>query len=127
MSKFFLQWGAILGALGVALGAFGAHALKPTLEAAGRMETFETATKYQFYHALALILVGILLQNATVEASKWYQWSGYAFLAGVIVFSGALYAICFTGIKTFGAIAPIGGTLMIAGWVFLWLAVGKVK
>ncbi|MFN8344511.1 MAG: DUF423 domain-containing protein [Spirosomataceae bacterium] len=123
-NKFFLQAGAILGALGVVLGAFGAHALKPTLEASGRMDTFETAVKYQFYHALGLVLLSILLQNAAVSALRWYNWAGYALLAGVIIFSGALYTICFTGIKTFGAIAPIGGTLMIAGWVLLfWGAV----
>ncbi|MCU0341741.1 MAG: DUF423 domain-containing protein [Spirosomaceae bacterium] len=125
MSKLFLQSGAILGALGVALGAFGAHALKSTLEASGRMDTFETAVKYQFYHALALILVGLLLQNAPAVAHKWYNWSGYAFMIGVLIFSGALYAICFTGVRAFGAIAPIGGTLMIVGWICLLLAANK--
>ena len=124
-NKFFLQAGAILGALGVVLGAFGAHALKPTLEASGRMETFETAVKYQFYHALGLVLLSILLQNAVMNAAKWYNWAGYMLLAGVIIFSGALYTICFTGVKAFGAIAPIGGTLMIAGWVLLFWGASK--
>lgn len=125
LTKFFLQAGALLGALGVAVGAFGAHAFKPTLEASGRMDTFETAVKYQFYHALALVLISLLLQNAAINSAKWYQWAGYSFLGGVIVFSGSLYTICFTGIKAFGAVAPIGGTLMIVGWVLLFLGAAK--
>ncbi len=122
MNKFFIQSGAILGALGVLVGAFGAHALKPALEAAGRSDTFGTAVKYQFYHALALVLVGILTQNATPAATKLYGWAGYAFLLGTIIFSGALYTICFTGIKAFGAVAPIGGVALIVGWVLLFWA-----
>jgi len=124
-NKFFLQVGAVLGGLGVIVGAFGAHAFKPSLEAAGRMDTFETAVKYQFYHALALVLIYILLQNAAETAAKWYSWAGYAMLVGVIIFSGALYTICFTGIKAFGAIAPIGGTLMIIGWALLFWGARK--
>lgn len=124
-NKFFLQAGAILGAIGVVLGAFGAHALKSMLEVSGRMDTFETAVKYQFYHALALVLISILLQNASITAAKWYNWAGYGMLAGVIIFSGTLYTICFTGIKTFGAVAPIGGTLMIVGWALLFWGAGK--
>lgn len=122
MNKLFLQAGTLLGAVGVALGAFGAHALKDKLMASGRMDTFETAVKYQFYHALALILVGIIAKEI---ASKSLVYSGYSLLAGTLIFSGSLYLICFTGIKTFGAIAPIGGTLMIAGWLLFFWAVLK--
>ena len=125
MNKLFIQSGAILGALGVLIGAFGAHALKPMLEATGRSDTFETAVKYQFYHALALVLVGILMQNSTPIAAKFYGWAGYAFLVGTIVFSGALYTICFTGIKAFGAVAPIGGVALIVGWLLLFWASSK--
>ncbi len=120
MSKFFLQSGAILGLLGVALGAFGAHAFNKMLTESGRLDTYDTAVKYQFYHAIALVLVGLLLQNSTPSASKFYGWAGYAFLVGVLIFSGSLYAICFSGIKTFGAIAPIGGTALIIGWLLLF-------
>jgi uncharacterized membrane protein YgdD (TMEM256/DUF423 family) len=120
MNKFFLQSGAILGTLGVMIGAFGAHAFKPMLETTGRFDTFETAVRYQFYHALALVLIGILIQNAAPTATKWYGWSGYAFLIGTLVFSGSLYAICFTGIKAFGAVAPIGGTAFVIGWLLLF-------
>lgn len=121
MHKIFLQSGAILGFLGVALGAFGAHAFRAMLELSKRSDTFETAVKYQFYHALALVAIGILLQLPAITAvsAKYYAWAGYAFLFGVLIFSGSLYAICFTGITKFGAIAPIGGLLMLAGWALL--------
>lgn len=125
--KFMLQAGAILGTLAVALGAFGAHALRASLEASGRADTFETAVKYQFYHALALVLVGVLLSRTETEAVKWLNWSGYAFAVGVLIFSGSLYTICFTGITKFGAIAPIGGLLLIVGWVLLFVAAGKLS
>lgn len=118
----------MLGILAVSLGAFGAHALRATLERIGRADTFETAVKYQFYHALALLAVGILLQLSvtTSAATKFYGWAGYAFLAGVLIFSGSLYAICFTGITKFGAVAPIGGLLMILGWLFLFWGAAKL-
>lgn len=124
--KFSLLSGSILGALAVTLGAFGAHALRGMLEASGRMDTFETAVKYQFYHAIALVLVGILLQKSGIEAERWLNWAGIAFLAGTVIFSGSLYAICFTGITKFGATAPIGGLLLIAGWVFVALSAFKM-
>lgn len=121
MHKIFLQSGAILGFLSVALGAFGAHALRAILELSKRGETFETAVKYQFYHALALVAIGILLQlpATTAVSAKYYSWAGYAYLFGVLIFSGSLYIICFTGITKFGAVAPIGGLLMLAGWALL--------
>ena len=122
MSKLFIQSGAILGAIAVSLGAFGAHALKKSLEASGRFDTFETAVKYQFYHALALVLIGMLVQNMSANA-KILSYSGYSFLVGVLIFSGSLYAICFTGITKFGAIAPIGGLALIIGWILLFWAV----
>lgn len=130
--KFMIQAGGILGALAVALGAFGAHALKGMLEASGRLETFETAVKYQFYHALAMVLVGILMQRAGspaagADAVRLLGWSGNAFAIGVIIFSGSLYAICFTGITKFGATAPIGGLALIAGWILLIMAAGKLS
>ncbi len=124
--KFMIQFGALLGALAVGIGAFGAHSLKAMLEASGRFDTFETAVKYQFYHALAMVLVGILLSRADPSAIKWLNWSGYSFAAGVLIFSGSLYTICFTGITKFGAVAPIGGLLMLGGWILLFWAAGKL-
>ena len=121
-----IQAGGILGALAVALGAFGAHALKGMLVASGRFDTFETAVKYQFYHALAMILVGLLMKGSGADAVRLLGWSGNAFAVGVVIFSGSLYAICFTGITKFGATAPIGGVSMIIGWVLLIIAAGKL-
>jgi len=119
--KFFILSGSVLGLLGVAFGAFGAHALRATLTASGRFETFETAVKYQFYHALALVLVGVLLQQFgdNPAMAKLLGWSGNAMLGGVLIFSGSLYILCATGITWLGAITPIGGVLMIAGWALL--------
>ena len=122
MAKLFLVIGSILGGTGVMIGAFGAHALKNLLESSGRMETFETAVKYQFYHALALILLGILMSN---NHHSFYQYSGYSFTLGTIVFSGSLYILCLSGITKFGMITPIGGLLMIVGWLFLLLGIIK--
>ncbi|WP_420146867.1 DUF423 domain-containing protein [Spirosoma sp.] len=121
--KFFIQSGAVLGLLGVAVGAFGAHALRAMLEASGRTATFETAVKYQFYHALALVLVGVLMHvfGSNPTLIKLLSWSGYSFLGGVIIFSGSLYVLCLTGVTWLGAITPLGGLAMIAGWaLMLW-------
>ncbi|WP_345243949.1 DUF423 domain-containing protein [Nibrella saemangeumensis] len=122
--KLFIQSGAALGLLGVALGAFGAHALRATLAASGRADTYETAVKYQFYHALALLAVGILIQllGNNPAAVRLLTIAGYLFLAGVIIFSGSLYILCFSGITVFGAITPIGGVLLIIGWALLFWA-----
>ncbi|MBO9637913.1 DUF423 domain-containing protein [Siphonobacter aquaeclarae] len=115
-ARFALLAGSLLGALGVGLGAFGAHALRSMLLATNRIDTFETAVKYQFYHALALVAVGILMQQFP---EKNWSAAGWSFLVGTLIFSGSLYLICFTGIKVFGAITPIGGVALIAGWLLL--------
>ena len=122
MQKLFLIIGSLLGALSVIIGAFGAHALKNLLESSGRTEAFETAGKYQFYHALGLILVGLLMFNLK---HQFMNYAGYSFMIGVIIFSGSLYILCLTGITKFGMITPIGGLFMIAGWLFL--AIGILK
>ncbi|MBS1544094.1 MAG: DUF423 domain-containing protein [Bacteroidetes bacterium] len=112
--------GAILGFLAVAVGAFGAHALKGILEANGRTETFELATRYQFYHALALLAVALL-------SDKYPRvlYSGWLFLAGIILFSGSLYILSLTGIMYWGAVTPLGGISFLAGWMTLGWAVWK--
>lgn len=122
MNKLFLLAGSVLGMLGVGLGAFGAHAFKAMLESTGRLDTYETGIKYMFYHALALVLVGILAKDFT---AKTLTYSGYSFIFGTIIFTGSLLLICFTGIKIFGAVAPIGGTLMLLGWALLFYTVLK--
>jgi uncharacterized membrane protein YgdD (TMEM256/DUF423 family) len=122
MAKLFLIIGSILGGTGVMIGAFGAHALKNLLESSGRLETFETAVKYQFFHALAMILLGILMNN---QEHSVYQYSGYSFIVGTLIFSGSLYALCLSGITKFGMITPVGGVLLIAGWALLMLGIMK--
>ena len=122
MHKTFLLIGAALGALSVMIGAFGAHALRATLEASGRLDTFETAVKYQFYHTLAILLVGVLLLHVQ---NRLLEWSGWAFLAGIIIFSGSLYLLCLTGVRWLGAVTPLGGVAMIAGWVLLFVSVSQ--
>jgi uncharacterized membrane protein YgdD (TMEM256/DUF423 family) len=122
MQKLFLISGAVLGGLGVAIGAFGAHALKTLLETSQRTDTFETAVRYQFYHALALLFLGLLLFRTD---TKFLHYSGQLMLAGTIIFSGSLYILCLTGTRWWGAITPIGGVLMIAGWVLLIISLYK--
>ncbi len=107
--------GAVLAALGVISGAFGAHILKGTLTPE-LMETYETAVRYQMYHSLGLILIGILER---IQASSNIHNSGWLLFLGTIFFSGSLYVLVFTNLKFFGAITPIGGLLMISGWILL--------
>lgn len=122
MQKLFLQLGGIIGALSVVIGAFGAHGLKDYLLKTERLEVFETAVKYQFYHVFALIVVALLMDSYD---QKLLTYSGYSFLAGIVIFSGSLYALIGTQITKFGAVTPIGGLLLIAGWALMVLAVSK--
>jgi len=117
-----LLLGAISGGLAVAIGAFGAHALKPLLIETGREETFELAVRYQFYHALALLATGILTSETSRKA---LHYSGLCFILGIIFFSGSLYTLCFTGITILGAVTPFGGVFFILGWVLLGVGVYK--
>jgi uncharacterized membrane protein YgdD (TMEM256/DUF423 family) len=106
-----LRIAALLGFLGVALGAFGAHALKAKLEAFGYTATWETAVLYQFIHAVALVALAATDRASRLLASLW--------IAGVAIFSGSLYVLCLTNVKAFGAITPVGGVLLLAGWAVL--------
>ena len=113
---------AVLGALGVALGAFGAHGLRPRVTPA-RLETFETAVRYHLIHAVALLALaglagrGVPGRTATRIAGLW--------IAGTLVFSGSLYALVLLDLPILGAVTPIGGILYISGWI--WLAVAAVR
>lgn len=107
--------GAFIGALSVGLGAFGSHILRARLSQ-GDYETFQIAVRYQFYHALLLVIIGIWNQMAEINE---LQKVGYLILVGITLFSGSLYLIVFTGIKSFGAVAPIGGALLIVSWIYL--------
>ncbi|MFB2921249.1 MULTISPECIES: DUF423 domain-containing protein [Aerosakkonema] len=125
MTNIFLSVAAILGGLSVALGAFGAHALQEKLTERS-LEIFETGVRYQMYHALALLLVALLLTRAEVPQTSLIA-SGFAFIAGVVIFSGSLYALSLSGIKWLGAITPLGGVAFMVGWGCLALAAFRFK
>jgi uncharacterized membrane protein YgdD (TMEM256/DUF423 family) len=121
-AKGVVVTGAILMALGVAFGAFGAHIVEGMLTP-DRFDVYQTAVQYHFYHALGLILIGALSQH--LDATKWLRWSSWLITAGVVIFSGSLYLLTLTDTGWLGAITPIGGAAFIAGW--LCLAVGVIK
>jgi len=120
-NRSILLAGAIFMAVGVMLGAFGAHALKKILSPE-MLAVYKTGVEYQFYHALGLLLIGLIGFHIN---SKWLRWSGILLVAGIILFSGSLYALSISGIKLLGAITPIGGLSFVAGWVCLAIAVWK--
>jgi uncharacterized membrane protein YgdD (TMEM256/DUF423 family) len=119
METFLFRLASISGGLGVALGAFAAHALKRRLPA-GQIESFETGVRYQMYHALAL--VGAALAARLWPASPLPGAAGWLFAAGTLLFSGSRYLLAVTGRRWLGAITPLGGLAFIAGWVCLALA-----
>ena len=114
--KLIFTIASIYGALGVGIGAFGAHGLKKILEAHNRIETFQTGVEYQFYHVFALFVVGILMQWYNQDELKIAAWM---FTIGIFIFSFSLYALSLTGINKLGAITPIGGVFFIVGWFYL--------
>jgi uncharacterized membrane protein YgdD (TMEM256/DUF423 family) len=124
LSRRWIAIGAVLAAIGVGLGAYGAHGLKETLARAGftgedltrRLSNFETAVRYQMFHSIALVITGLALQH---HDSRGWRFAPWAFLTGIILFSGLLVVLTFADPKWnwLGAIVPIGGASMIAGWV----------
>ncbi len=113
--------GSFFAALGVGLGAFGAHALKGRLSVED-LGIFETGVRYQIYHALALLFVGFL---ASKMDSSLVKFAGWAFVLGILVFSGSLYTLVFTGVRTWGAVTPVGGLAFIVAWLLVGVAVIK--
>ncbi|WP_250121762.1 DUF423 domain-containing protein [Chroococcidiopsis sp. CCMEE 29] len=125
MSQVFLAIAAIFGGLSVAAGAFASHALREKLsERAG--EIFETAARYQMYHALALLLVALLISRNEFFRPSLIV-SGWAFIIGTVIFSGSLYILSLTDIKVLGAITPLGGAAFITGWLALAIAAFSFK
>jgi len=122
--KQTLLCGSLLGLVGVALGAFGAHALKGTLIQNGRVETYDLAVRYQFYHALALLLIGLLMEKLRVQECKW---ASLFIFVGVVIFSGSLYLFALTNTTTFAMITPLGGVLMLLGWGWLSYSIASKK
>lgn len=125
MTQIFLTIAAIFGGLSVAAGAFGAHALREKVSER-MLEIFDTGARYQMYHALALFLVAILISLFETPPIT-LLFSGWLFIIGVVIFSGSLYAITFSGIKSLGAIAPLGGVSLMAGWGALAITAATIK
>ena len=121
-TKLLLLLGSLNAALAVMLGAFGAHALKTRLSEQ-MMTVYQTGVQYHFYHALGLLLVGIITFHLPV--SNWLKLSGGLMFVGIILFSGSLYMLALTNIRWLGVITPLGGTAFILAWFFLALAVVK--
>ena len=122
MQKFILLSGAVSSGLAVAIGAFGAHAMKATLELSQRTATFETAVKYQFYHSLGLLIIGLLMFRYQHALMNYAVWSH---LAGILLFSGSLYILCLTNNTKWAMITPFGGLAFIIGWILLALSIYK--
>ncbi|HEY0929597.1 MAG TPA: DUF423 domain-containing protein [Gemmatimonas sp.] len=122
MDRLFFMIGALSGAISVAAGAFGSHGLRAKLEPR-QLEVFETAARYQMYHALALIAVAW-------AASRWpgslTNASGWLFVAGTVLFSGSLYGYTLTGTRVLAMITPIGGVCFILGWICLALTARNI-
>ena len=118
MGRALIGAGALLGFLGVAAGAFGAHAIRERVSAE-RLDNWKTAADYQLWHALATIASGLI---AVRWASGSAAAAGWCFVAGVVVFSGSLYALALTDRRKLGAITPIGGVLFLVGWALLAVA-----
>lgn len=134
MERTFLLIGAVSGLVGVALGAFGTHALRSRL-APERLAQFETGVRYQLWHALALFGVVLVGSLRVVSGAEMYgllvsagtmDWptalAGWLFVAGTVLFSGSLYALALTGVRRWGAVAPLGGTCLLLGWASLVFA-----
>ena len=120
-NRTILLAGAVFMALAVLLGAFGAHALKKVLSP-DMLAIYKTGVEYQFYHALGLLLIGVIGFHIR---SKYLRWAGLFTSIGIIIFSGSLYVLTLSGIKALGAITPIGGLSFVVGWIFLAIAIWK--
>jgi uncharacterized membrane protein YgdD (TMEM256/DUF423 family) len=125
MSRIFLAISAIFGGLSVGAGAFATHALRERLSERS-LEIFETAARYQMYHALTLILVALLISREEFS-QPLFVVAGWSFIIGICIFSGSLYALSLTNIKVLGAITPLGGAAFIAGWGALAIAAFSFK
>lgn len=119
--RLWIVLGAVNAFLSVTAGAFGAHGLKARL-APDLLTIFETGARYHLYHSLGLIAIGLVAQ---ARPSPLLSWAGWAMLAGILLFSGSLYALALTGVRVLGAITPLGGLGFLAGWALLAVAVWR--
>jgi uncharacterized membrane protein YgdD (TMEM256/DUF423 family) len=122
-SRWVLSAGAGFALLAVVLGAFAAHGLKAVLDTQ-QLTLFETASRYQMYHALALLVVGVMLTNPQFSRSL-LKLAALAFILGIILFSGSLYLLALTGVSWLGAITPLGGIAFLSGWLVMMIAALK--
>jgi uncharacterized membrane protein YgdD (TMEM256/DUF423 family) len=126
----WIRIGAISGGLAVAMGAFCAHVLRNRVDAKlmepRLLEVFEKGAQYQMYHSLALLAVG-LVGLGMKPSGPALSVAGWSFLAGIVLFSGSLYALALTGIRWLGAITPLGGLAFLAGWAALAWTVGQAR
>jgi uncharacterized membrane protein YgdD (TMEM256/DUF423 family) len=120
--KLFLVLGALAAMLAVILGAFGAHALRAKL-APELLAIYQTAVQYHFWHALGLLLIGVVAIH--MPTSLALKWAGWMMLAGIVLFSGSLYVLALSGARWLGAITPLGGVAFILSWGLLAIAVGR--
>ena len=129
MHRTFLKIGAAMGGISVLLGAFGAHQLKEYLNPEV-MATFKTGVTYQFYHSIAILLAGVLHKR---YPNDWIVWAGRLFITGTILFSGSLYLLAMlksikdVGLQGFGLLTPLGGLLLVSGWLGLMLGIPSNK
>jgi uncharacterized membrane protein YgdD (TMEM256/DUF423 family) len=124
MSRIFVLFGSINAFLAVALGAFGAHALRDRL-APELLAVWQTGVTYHLTHALGLLLVGVLAHQHA--ESVYIRWAGWLLLVGIVLFSGSLYLLAFTGVRSFGMITPLGGVTLLGGWAALAAAMLKAR
>jgi uncharacterized membrane protein YgdD (TMEM256/DUF423 family) len=125
MAQGLMAIAALFAGLAVGGGAFASHALRGNL-APRALEIFETGIRYQMYHALALLLVALLIHQAEVVPPT-LPYAGYAFIAGMVIFSGSLYALSLSDVKWLGAITPLGGLLFLVGWGCLAISAMQYK
>lgn len=126
MMKIWLIAGAVLGGIAVAAGSFGAHGLKDLLAANGQAATWETGVRYALFHAIAILAVGLFAGLPQAETARpWLSAAGACFLLGTLIFSGFLAALALSGMRVLGAIVPIGGVLLLAGWAALAIAAAR--
>ena len=119
MHKLFLVFASFCGFTAVAMGAFGAHYLKPRLET-NLLEAYQTAVQYQFYHSIALLLLGLMVLQ--LQPSRWLDTAGVLFIIGITLFSGSLYCLSLSDLRQLGPVnigllTPIGGTALMMGWL----------
>lgn len=124
MHKSFRVLGAVLAGLAVALGAFGAHGLQQLTQEEKIIQTYQTGVQYQLWHAIALLIAGLTFLKS---GASYCKWAGYSFLAGIVFFSGSLYAITYLRLHQlpvgwWGPVTPLGGLFFIVGWGLLALA-----